>query len=373
MKKVLIAVIQLHKTSAGTIRNIMEQVRYFQARDCEVHLISEVFNPEIIKGYDLKIHKTFPWIKKTGRKRRWWFDLQVKRLQKKHHFDLIIGHGDTTKQNVLCLHNSVHLASEHIHNKKLESKHEMYQTHTPLLGGFPNTFEFMISNSNLMRNDTAKRFKVPQDKIKTIYPSYEDHRFVQVNEVTRKRLRDKYGFNKVTIGLITSGNFKKRGVDIFLKALEELQKNTEISYEVMIVGKDKNDELQKYINDHGIKNINFMPVISKVEEYFQAIDIFILPARIEEFGRVLLEAMACGLPVITTSMVGSAELIPQNQASCIIEDLNPTNLFLAMRNLIESPELRKTYGNENAKEAILHSEAYLHEKFDSVYSTYINA
>ena len=91
MKKVLIAVIQLHKTSAGTIRNIMEQVRYFQARDCEVHLISEVFNPEIIKGYDLKIHKTFPWIKKTGRKRRWWFDLQVKRLQKKHHFETHMG------------------------------------------------------------------------------------------------------------------------------------------------------------------------------------------------------------------------------------------------------------------------------------------
>lgn len=367
MKKVLIAVIQLHKTSAGTIRNVMEQVRYFQSRNFEVHLVSEVINESIIKGYDLKLHKTIPWLKKTGRTRRKWFDFQTKMLQKKIKFDLVVGHGDITQQDVLCLHNSVHLASELIHDKKLSPKHEMYKTHTPLLEGFPNTFKKMISNSDLMKNDAIQRFSIPESAITTIYPSYQNDVFVSVDQSRKAELRDQFNFSKVTIGLITSGNFKKRGVNFFLEAITQLDRSISEQCEFIIVGKDNNNVFESFIEEHQLSNVKFFSVIENVQEYFQAIDIFVLPAKIEEFGRVLLEAMACGLPVITTDKVGSSELLSGEQNEFILKDLSSDNLKFAMEKMISDEECRSRLGSLNAGIAIENSEKFLAEKFDLVY------
>lgn len=367
MKKVLIANLQMHKNAAGAVRNVLEQIQYFLDHNFEVHLVSSVINNEIVKIPNLIVHKTLPWFKKTGRKRRWWFNYQVERLSKRLAPDLVIGHGDITKQNILTLHNCVHLASECINSEKLSESNEMYQTHTPILTGFPNTFQKLIANSQLMKNDIVKRFNIPEDVIDVVYQSYDSQKFKKIDNVTRMNLREKFSFDdKFVIGLITSGNFKKRGVDIFLEALLKLDHDNLKNIKIIIVGKDTDSDLIKFINEHSLNSIvSFFPVIEDVEIYFQSIDLFVLPARIEEYGRVVIEAMACGCPVLTTSMVGASEILEKDQRKYILNDCSPESLALKIEEALNDKNL-VTLGHNNINSALKYSREQFYNNCEKI-------
>ena len=55
------------------------------------------------------------------------------------------------------------------------------------------------------------------------------------------------------------------------------------------------------------------PATHTVERYYAAADVFVFPTPYDAFGMVLTEAMACGLPVITTTAAGAAELVAHGQ------------------------------------------------------------
>src|SRR5690606_10719268 len=54
----------------------------------------------------------------------------------------------------------------------------------------------------------------------------------------------------------------------------------------------------------------YRPKTRDPERWFAALDLFLYPARFEEYGLVVAEALACGLPVLTSRRVGAAECFP---------------------------------------------------------------
>ena len=162
MKKVLIAMLQLHKSS-GSARTAYENMRYFKSRGFEVHVAAMTMDKELLTSMGVVPHKMYPWIKSTGFTRRRWYNWQVQNLRKKLSPEITVGHGDISDQDVLTLHNCVFLASELIHNKVLSKDHEMALTHNPLLREMG--FSKMIANSELMKKDTIERFHVPAEQI----------------------------------------------------------------------------------------------------------------------------------------------------------------------------------------------------------------
>ena len=62
------------------------------------------------------------------------------------------------------------------------------------------------------------------------------------------------------------------------------------------------------LNNQGFKNINKLPPEELIEIYF-ASDVFCFPTIVESFGNVFLEAMATGLPIVTTDAPGARDII----------------------------------------------------------------
>jgi UDP-glucose:(heptosyl)LPS alpha-1,3-glucosyltransferase len=368
MKKALISVLQVHKLAAGSARNTFEQIRYFKSRGYEVHVAAMTMDKEKLIAAGAIAHQTFPWPKKTGLWRRRWYNFQVQLLIKKLKPDLVVGHGDLVHQDVLCLHNSVHLAYELMNDgKQIPANHEMNKVHGELLTFHEKNFKHMIANSELMKKDAINRFGISDSKITVVYPSYMNEHFkpVLVNIKNQHRQKLNFSSDKLIIGLITSGNFKKRGLDIFIEALSLISSEWKSKIEVKVVGKDDEGVFNQLIKKHHLQEIvKFMPVIEDVQEYYQAIDLFVLPARVEEFGRVVLEAMACGCPVVTTQFVGASELLEDG----VIKELNPQKLKDAMENFLIHEDLRKKVGEKNARLALEHSEEELARKFDKVFT-----
>lgn len=363
---VLISILQLHKTAAGAMRNTFEQIRYFKSRGFEVHVMADLMDKASVLNAGAIPHKTLKW-PSTGTFRRQFYNWQTQMWIKRHKPDLVVGHGDLMQQDVLCLHNSVHLAHELIHGKPLPEDAEMYPIHTPQLK--ERRFKHLIANSHLMKNDLIQRFQIPAEMISVVYPAYNDHKFTALPSEERTKVRQSFGLanEDLVVGLITSGNFKKRGVDVFLQALRLLPKDLQPKLRVWIVGKDK-----PLVENIPVK-VEFLPVREDVENYYRALDLFVLPARVEEFGRVQLEAMACGCPIVTTAFVGAAELLKGKAVDHIIPQVEASVLARTMEKLLRDQNLRHELAQISIQGAAEASESTLAPKFDDVFAPWMKS
>jgi len=95
--------------------------------------------------------------------------------------------------------------------------------------------------------------------------------------------------------------------------------------------------------------VTLRPATSQVERYYAAADVFVLPTPYDAFGMVITEAMACGLPVITTPVAGASELMTPGVEGLLVESPSDVEaLSAAMAALAASAEMRDRMGSAAA-------------------------
>lgn len=140
-----------------------------------------------------------------------------------------------------------------------------------------------------------------------------------------------------------------RGCNEFIKASRELP-----NYQFLAVGQSHNEELQRQTEEWGrtTPNIRFVwKPMHGMEEVYQQADIAVIPTRASE-GTSLscLEAMSCGLPIITTPVGGLGDLIIDGYNGLIF-DPNHDDLTDYIRYLAENPDARAVFGKRNRQMA----------------------
>jgi UDP-glucose:(heptosyl)LPS alpha-1,3-glucosyltransferase len=210
----------------------------------------------------------------------------------------------------------------------------------------------------MMKKDLTTRFNLIDKKIVVHYPELNDEKFLN----SSGDIREEHGIYKdtIVIGLITSGNFKKRNVQLLLESMAEYKTDKKIH--ILIAGKDKSEPFKELI-DKSIHPISFLAPCDDVEKYYNSVDIFTLPAHIEEFGMSVLEAMACEKPVLVGMMVGASEILEGESCEYILSDLAVETFQEKMHLLIEDSELRSRLGKLNRETAIKFSSKEQGNKF----------
>ena len=97
------------------------------------------------------------------------------------------------------------------------------------------------------------------------------------------------------------------------------------------------------------------PATSAIERYYGAADVLLLPTPYDAFGMVVTEAMACGIPVITTPLAGASEVMTHGVHGLLVD--SPTDvaaLSAAMKTLIEDPALRAHMGRAASQLMLQH-------------------
>lgn len=328
--KVLISRKDLRDTASGVPKKVMQECRFFSELGHVSYAIAETVNAEIIREFRGIPVKTMRW-PVSGFFRRRFYQMQVERWIQKHHPDLVIGHGDILNQDILFLHNCVHLAHELIEGKPLPADHEVGKIHEEILK--TGTYKLLICNSQMMKNDLEKRFGVPAAKSVVIYPEVNLTKFeVEDPEKVKREWREKLGIpqDAFVFGLVTSGNFRKRNLGMLIEAFKEVQK-TRPEIWLFVAGGNIDQTYRDMISDR----VTFAPTLIDVKNYYYLLDAFVLPAHIEEFGRSVLEAMICGKPVITTKTVGASEIIEGEGRKLILEKITRDELVKKMHLLFD--------------------------------------
>jgi glycosyltransferase involved in cell wall biosynthesis len=122
-----------------------------------------------------------------------------------------------------------------------------------------------------------------------------------------------------TIAILLVGNdFRNKGLAFLVEAINRLE---DLDLCVLVAGSDSAGEYEKSIRQNASgERLKFLPIRRDVEFYYAAADIYVSPSLEDAFPLPPLEAMACGLPVITSRFAGTCEIMLHGEDGLILED-----------------------------------------------------
>jgi UDP-glucose:(heptosyl)LPS alpha-1,3-glucosyltransferase len=150
--------------------------------------------------------------------------------------------------------------------------------------------------------------------------------------------------------LVIGNDWKKKGL---LTLLDALQKLTDLTVSLLVVGQDDPSPYQKRLQEYGLaEKVRFLPARPDVEFYYAAADAYVGPSLEDTFAQPPAEAMACGLPVITSITNGTAEIITDGVDGLILrEPTDAADLAAKIRLLLNDAGLRSRLGEQAARTA----------------------
>lgn len=162
----------------------------------------------------------------------------------------------------------------------------------------------------------------------------------------KKEIKYKLGIKEEKV-VISVGQFiHRKGYDVLLKSC----KNIDDKIGVYIIGGKPTDEYLKLKEELNLTNVYFIDFKTKeeIKEYYKAADLFVLPTREDIWGLVINEAMACGLPVITTNKcVAGKELINDKENGFIVPIENKLAIVDAINNIISNNDKARKISKNN--------------------------
>ena len=208
----------------------------------------------------------------------------------------------------------------------------------------------VICNSRLIRDQIRQRFGVPEDKLYVIYNAVDAVRFSPATAAQRAAARDGYGMPRdATIFALVGSGYDRKGVAPAIAALARLPSNARL----IVVGKEKNPARYRRLAEQlGVAGrVRFAGPERDVSAVLAAADAFVLPTLYDPLPNACLEAMAAGLPVVTSSQCGAAELLVAHDAGIVCDAHDVAALAAAMTRLLDPAE-RASLG-VRARRAIL--------------------
>ncbi len=180
--------------------------------------------------------------------------------------------------------------------------------------GLSRTVEKIVCQSNDMRDDLVRFWGVKKSCIVVI------NNGVDILGIRKRAEGKERVFRGGRPELLSVGKLKyQKGFDLLLRALS-LIKNTRLHLTILGDGPEKN-KLKRLCCELGLAaKVTFQGLVSNPYPYFDQADLFVLSSRYEGFPNVILEANACGTPVVAFSCPGGInEIIEQGVNGCTVK------------------------------------------------------
>ncbi|RUT00249.1 mannosyltransferase [Dulcicalothrix desertica PCC 7102] len=192
----------------------------------------------------------------------------------------------------------------------------------------------IVSVSSITAKDTTKLLDIPQEKI-TVTPNAVDPSFQQLSKLETASLRQKYNIPENIFCLLNVGsNHPRKNLSTILKAISHLINDKNLPVYFLKAGSDFTEEQKKYISEHQLtSNVSYLgkPDKQSLVELYNTVDILMAPSLHEGFGITVLEAMACGTPVITSNTSALPEVA--GDAGVLVNPLDSEALASAVYEL----------------------------------------
>lgn len=221
----------------------------------------------------------------------------------------------------------------------------------------------VIAVSEKARRDLAECYG-RRGRVKVIYHGVDGEHFrFKEGGALRAEVRRSLGLGEDDIVLLYVGDLHK-GAAFAIKALHLLPKGKLVFVTGTPTGLYR--RMSRQLGDLG--RVLFYPPTGDIRRFYAAADVFLFPTVYDAFGMVISEAMAAGLPIITTRQAGAAELVSHGEDGLLLDDAADVGQMAEyLRELVEDPILGRKLGRAAQETMRTHSWGRVAEQTMSVY------
>jgi len=196
-----------------------------------------------------------------------------------------------------------------------------------------------IANSKSTKNDLIGLLKIPERKISVTYLGVDHKKFFPLKKKKHK---------KFIIGYV-GGLGKRKNVEMLLKVAKKLENENVL---IKIAGKGPQlNKLTRIKNQLNLKNVEFVGFIpeNELNEFYNSLDLFIFPSLYEGFGLPVLEAMACGVPIIASNTSSLPEIV--GGAGILVDPNGTDEIAEAVERVMKDSSLREKMAKRGLERA----------------------
>jgi len=280
---------------------------------------------------------------RTGRRARRLNDQQIQSLNDARDL-LVVDHDmELPGAAVIFMHILAAAAGRFVDSRDLESTMAKERSFFARL----RDDAVLVANSKMVKAALIEHFGLHPDRIVVHYPGYSRAQFSSSRvERLRKSARRALSLGEEIplVGMLTSGELVKHGLDTFLECAEQITAAMPQTRFLVLGVK----ELPTLAARHPLVlrgKVLHRPGGSRPELWMSALDVFLYPARFEEFGMAVSQAQALGLPVLTSRRVGAAECMPEAYRPWLLDKPEGSRFARNAIALLADPNLRRDLGN----------------------------
>jgi len=179
----------------------------------------------------------------------------------------------------------------------------------------------IVAISDMVKGDMMRWYHIPEDRIQVVYNGVDVDRFHPKNRQYRDEVRKRHGIGEEAVILFVSNNFRMKGLSFLMKVLAGLKKRTSVPFRLLILGRDRQEPYRHLASQIGISGeIVFAGSTDEPEKYYGAADLLVHPSFYDACSLTALEALASGLPVITTATNGASGIVHQGREGYVLSD-----------------------------------------------------
>lgn len=206
--------------------------------------------------------------------------------------------------------------------------------------------KLVITDSMASKKDIAEIGRIPLEKIKVIPLGYDKNLYYPEK---RKKTTKPYIY---TIGRIE----EKKNILNILKAFKILKENYQIPHQLIFAGRPGYgyQDIKEYWNNlpeeikRQIQELGYIP-INKMASLMRQADIFLFPSFFEGFGMPILDAMASGVPVVTSNVSSCPEVA--GDAAIQVDPYNVNEIVKAVLDFVNNQKLKEEYTKKGLEQA----------------------
>jgi UDP-glucose:(heptosyl)LPS alpha-1,3-glucosyltransferase len=371
MKPMRLAIVrQKYRPDGGAERFISRALAALHNENLELNVITRSWQGQVNPDWHVHLADPFKWGRISREK---GFASAAKAIWQKEQFDIVQSHeriagcdiyraGDGVHQRwlqqrarILPAWKSKLLFASRYHRYVMDAEKRLY---------FSPELKKVICNSALVKQEIMADFNLPEEKISVIYNAIDQSQFFPVGENERIKLRQQYAVPEQAKCFVYVGSgFERKGLKAAIEAISMTN-----SY-LIVIGQDKaENKYKQLVHSLGCHaRVRFLGMQKKTLPFYQMADGLLLPTLYDPFPNVILEAMACSLPVITSKTCGGAEFIDAGKNGFVCDALDIQALSESI-SLIPANHLTSKMAISAKEKVMGYTPAYLSQQLTELYN-----